>query len=68
MPLELSPATCTTDCKHYQLNYDIPATCYGPEATFIHGIDESVSLQSMDRVVAVYVMFIASWCGLKKIK
>jgi acetylornithine deacetylase len=32
-----SPVTCTTDVRFYELYYGIPATCYGPEATNIHG-------------------------------
>lgn len=32
-----SPVTCTTDVRFFELYYGIPATCYGPEATNIHG-------------------------------
>ena len=31
------PVTCTTDARFYNLYYNIPATCYGPEAKSIHG-------------------------------
>jgi acetylornithine deacetylase len=43
-----------------------PATCYGPEARDIHGIDESVSLESAQRVCAVLALFIARWCGVNR--
>ncbi|MNU02236.1 acetylornithine deacetylase [compost metagenome] len=46
---------------------DTPATCYGPEAERIHGIDESVSLDSMAKVTAVLALFMADWCGLESI-
>ena len=49
-----APVTCTTDARHFQLYYGIPATCYGPEYTRnIHGIDESVSVDAVITVVAV---------------
>jgi len=56
--------TCTTDARFFNLYGDTPATCYGPEATAIHTIDESVSLQSLRDVTAVLALFMASWCGL----
>jgi acetylornithine deacetylase/succinyl-diaminopimelate desuccinylase-like protein len=34
-----SPVTCTTDVRFFELYYGIPATCYGPEATNIHGYE-----------------------------
>jgi acetylornithine deacetylase len=60
-----SSATCTTDARFYQLYQNTPATCYGPEAQNIHGIDESVSLESMQSVTQVLAVFIAEWCGLE---
>jgi len=63
-----TPVTCTTDARFFELYYGIPATCYGPEATNIHGIDESVSLQSMLEVTQVLAVFIAEWCGLEPIQ
>lgn len=62
-------ASCaTTDVRTFELYGSIPATCYGPEAQNIHGIDESVSIDSMQRVSAVLALFIARWCGLEKIR
>ena len=62
----VAPITATTDARFYSLYHNIPATCYGPEATLIHGIDESVSLNSMKQVAKVYAAYIAEWCGVEK--
>eukprot|EP01104_Vermistella_antarctica_P011608 TRINITY_DN3257_c0_g3_i1.p1 TRINITY_DN3257_c0_g3~~TRINITY_DN3257_c0_g3_i1.p1 ORF type:complete len:431 (+),score=93.86 TRINITY_DN3257_c0_g3_i1:85-1377(+) len=63
---ELSPVTCTTDGRFYQL-YASTATCvYGPTAQRIHGVDECVSLDSLMNVTKVMALFIARWCGLEK--
>lgn len=58
--------TCTTDARFFNLYGDTPATCYGPEASKIHGIDESVSLESMRDVARVLALFMAGWCGLER--
>jgi acetylornithine deacetylase len=59
-----SPAT--TDVRVFNLYGDTPATCYGPHTGSIHGIDEWVSLDSVQRVSAVLALFVARWCGLEK--
>ena len=59
--------TATTDGRHFALMTDIPVTNYGPFARNIHGIDECVSLDSMQRVTATMVQFIADWCGVEPI-
>jgi acetylornithine deacetylase len=59
--------TCTTDARFFTLYGDTPATCYGPEASRIHGIDESVSLDSLRDVTRVLTLFIAGWCGLEPV-
>lgn len=56
--------TATTDARHFRLMTDMPVTCYGPEARNIHGIDESVSLASMQRVAATMMQFMVDWCGV----
>jgi acetylornithine deacetylase len=61
-------SSATTDARVFNLYGSIPATCYGPEADNIHGIDESVSLDSVRRVTQVLALFIARWCGLEKIR
>ena len=59
----LRATTATTDARFFNLYGGIPATCYGPEASTIHGIDESVSLQSVKEVTRVLALFLAEWCG-----
>jgi acetylornithine deacetylase len=63
---ELFASSATTDARVFNLYGRIPATCYGPEAANIHGIDESVSLESVRRTTRVLALFIARWCGLEK--
>ncbi len=65
---EFFVSAATTDVRTFELYGAIPATCYGPEAHNIHGIDESVSINSMKRVSAVLALFIARWCGVEKIR
>lgn len=60
----LAPLTCTTDCRAYKLYRGIEATCLGPKAQRIHGIDECVDLNSMDEVARAYALFIVRWCGV----
>jgi acetylornithine deacetylase len=57
--------TATTDARHFHLIPNLPVTCYGPEADNIHGIDESVSLDSMLRVATVMAQYMQDWCGLE---
>jgi acetylornithine deacetylase len=64
-PTELR-ASCTTDVRFFELYYDTPATCYGPEAMDIHGVDEAVRLASVQRVAEVLTTFVQSFCGLRK--
>ena len=68
--LRLRPVTCTTDARFYSSLFQDPSrvvvTCYGPEATNIHGVDESVSLESFRNVTATIALFVRDWCGLVK--
>ncbi|CAG2142043.1 ArgE/DapE family deacylase [Cupriavidus plantarum] len=57
--------TATTDARHFRLTLDTPVTCYGPEARNIHGIDESVSIDSMVRVATTFALFLHDWCGVE---
>jgi acetylornithine deacetylase len=59
--------TATTDVKFFHLYGKIPSTCYGPNGADIHGIDEWVSIESLQRVAAVYALFIARWCGVNRL-
>ena len=65
-PTELFASAATTDVRTFQLYGHIPATCYGPEALNIHGIDESVSIQSTMDVSRVLCHFMTQWCGIEK--
>jgi acetylornithine deacetylase len=64
--------TCTADTRFYSstsiYRYQEKAVvaCYGPDATNIHGIDESASLESMRVVTAAIALFIRDWCCLEK--
>lgn len=63
---ELFASPATTDVRFFHLYGQIPSTCYGPNGADIHGIDEWVSLSSMQRVTAVLALYIARWCGLNR--
>ncbi|MEO8038800.1 MAG: ArgE/DapE family deacylase [Betaproteobacteria bacterium] len=64
-PPEWLASTATTDARVFNLYGETPATCYGPEAARIHGIDESVSLESTHQVSRVLALYIAHWCGVE---
>jgi acetylornithine deacetylase len=57
-------STATTDVRFFHLYGKIPSTCYGPKGSDIHGIDEWVSIDSMQQVSAVLAVFMARWCGV----
>jgi acetylornithine deacetylase len=59
--------TATTDARHFALLANLPVTCYGPQADNIHGVDESVSIDSMRRVATVMAQFMQDWCGIEPI-
>ncbi|NUA29354.1 ArgE/DapE family deacylase [Cupriavidus basilensis] len=59
--------TATTDARHFRLMLETPVTCYGPQARNIHGIDESVSIQSMVRVATTLAQFMHDWCGVEPV-
>ena len=60
-------ATGLTDARFYSLYGGTQATCYGPDAENIHGIDESVGLDAMHDVTRVLALTIAGWCGLEPV-
>ena len=64
-PAQSLASIATTDARVFNLYGDTPATCYGPEAANIHGIDESVSLESTRQVAGVIALFLARWCGVE---
>jgi acetylornithine deacetylase len=54
-----------TDARFYTLYQGSQAICYGPDSDSIHGIDESVGLDSLFDVTRVLALTIAGWCGLE---
>ena len=63
--LNETATTATTDARFFGLYGKMPALVYGPQAEFIHGFDERVSLDSLRRVTKAMTLFIAEWCGLE---
>jgi acetylornithine deacetylase len=59
--------TATTDVRFFHLYGHIPSTCYGPRGANIHGVDEWVSISSLQQVTAVLALYIARWCGLEPV-
>ena len=66
-PLRHYAAAGLTDARHYVLSGSAQATCYGPDAQNIHGIDESVGLACVVRTTKVLALTIAGWCGLERL-
>jgi acetylornithine deacetylase len=60
------PATGLTDGRFFTLYQDTPVACFGPDAQEIHGIDESVGLDSMHDITRTIALTMAEWCGLEK--
>ena len=56
------------DTRVYALYNKIPALCYGPVSRNIHGIDECVSLSSVQRITQAMALFIAEWCGVEPLE
>jgi acetylornithine deacetylase len=61
-------ASGLTDARHYVLTGGAEATCYGPDADSIHGIDESVGLASVHDVTRVVALTVARWCGVETLQ
>jgi acetylornithine deacetylase len=60
------PATGLTDGRFFQLYQGTPVACFGPDAQEIHGIDESVGLDSMHDITKSIALCTAAWCGVEK--
>jgi acetylornithine deacetylase len=60
------PATGLTDGRFFQLYQGTPVACFGPDAQEIHGIDESVGLDSMHDITKSIALCIAEWCGVER--
>jgi acetylornithine deacetylase len=59
------PATGLTDGRFFQLYQGTPVACFGPDAQDIHGIDESVGLDSMHDITRSIALAMAEWCGVE---
>ena len=59
------PATGLTDGRFFALYQDTPVACFGPDAQDIHGIDESVGLDSMHDITRTIALTMAEWCGVE---
>ncbi|WP_376090064.1 ArgE/DapE family deacylase [Roseomonas sp. CCTCC AB2023176] len=60
------PATGLTDGRHFELYQDTRVACFGPDATEIHGIDESVGLDSVHAITRSIALLMAEWCGVER--
>lgn len=67
-PAASRAATATTDVRFFHLYGKIPSTCYGPRGANIHGVDEWVSIESLQQVTAVLALYMARWCGLEPLE
>ncbi len=56
------------DTRVYALYNKIPALCYGPISSNVHGFDEAVDLNSLRRITKTMALFIADWCGTEAIE
>jgi acetylornithine deacetylase len=65
--LRLYPATGLTDGRFFQLYQNTPVACFGPDAQDIHGIDESVGIDSMHDITRAIALTMAEWCGVERI-
>ncbi|MGG5808188.1 ArgE/DapE family deacylase [Falsiroseomonas sp. CW058] len=65
--LRMYPATGLTDGRFFQLYQGTPVACFGPDAQEIHGIDESVGLDSMHDITRAIALTMAEWCGVERV-
>jgi acetylornithine deacetylase len=59
------PATGLTDGRHWVLYQGTPVAVFGPDAQEIHGIDESVGVESMHAITRSIALAMADWCGVE---
>lgn len=60
------PAAGLTDGRHWVLYQGTPVACFGPDAQDIHGIDESVGVESIHAITRTIALAMAEWCGLER--
>jgi acetylornithine deacetylase len=59
--------TALTDTRFYGLYHGIPAFCFGPKGSWIHGFDERVELDSLRQLTEFLALFVADWCGVEAV-
>ncbi len=59
------PATGLTDGRHFVLYQETPCAVFGPDAQDIHGIDESVGVESIHGITRSIALTMAEWCGVE---
>ena len=67
-PLETAMTAGYLDTRVHALYDRVPALCYGAISRNIHGVDECVSLSSVQRTTAAMALFVAEWCGLEDVR
>ena len=60
-------ASGLTDGRFFTLYQGTPVACFGPDADAIHGIDESVGLESFHATTRTIALTMAEWCGVEKL-
>lgn len=60
------PATGLTDGRFFELYQGTNVACFGPDAQDIHGIDESVGLDSIHDITRSIALAMAEWCGVER--
>ena len=63
-PLREFHSTATTDLRAFVHHGKGQATCFGPVAENIHGVNERVNLESVAHTARAFALFLARWCGL----
>jgi acetylornithine deacetylase len=67
-PLESFMSAAYLDARVYALYDKVPTLCYGPSSRGVHGVDECVSVSSVQRITAAMTLFIAEWCGVESLQ
>ena len=63
-PLETLVGTAVNDTRYYNVDYGIPALCYGHYGIGPHAFNERVDLESVRKTTLSIALFVAKWCGL----
>jgi acetylornithine deacetylase len=65
--LESTTSLAYLDGRVFVLYDDTPCLVYGPMSENIHGFDEKVSIESIEKVTCAIALYIAMWCGLEPV-